>query len=53
MDIAKPVQEALSYWDKFREIWEKSKAEVIDHYRSIKMSAVAISNDISRWVTIF
>ncbi|KAM7541340.1 hypothetical protein Aperf_G00000036599 [Anoplocephala perfoliata] len=52
MDIEKPVQEPLSYWDKFREIWEKSKAEVINHYRSIKMSAASISNDISSYAEV-
>ena len=53
MEIAKPVQEPLTYWDQFREIWEHSKDEIINQYRAIKLSAVSINADISRYVVLY
>nr|CDS32130.1 dynein heavy chain [Hymenolepis microstoma] len=51
-DIAKPIQDPLAYWDKFREIWEKSKDEVIDHYRAVKINALTINDDIARYAEV-
>lgn len=48
IDIAKPVQDPLGHWDQFREIWEQSKDEVINHYRETKRSATSINADIGR-----
>ncbi|VDM31109.1 unnamed protein product [Hydatigera taeniaeformis] len=52
VEIAKPVQDPLGHWDKFREIWEQSKDEVINHYREIKRSAASINSDIGRFTEV-
>lgn len=48
-DITSVVQEPLSYWDQFREIWEVNKVNFISRYRKLNPHVSSLDADIGRW----
>ncbi|KAA3679115.1 uncharacterized protein DEA37_0010425 [Paragonimus westermani] len=46
-EISSAVQEPLSYWDQFREIWELPKDDFIQRYRQLNPHVSSIDADIA------
>ncbi|OON14263.1 ATPase family protein [Opisthorchis viverrini] len=51
-EISSAVQEPLSYWDQFREIWELPKDDFIQRYRQLNPHVSSIDADIARYTEV-